>query len=67
MGNKGNVYHRFARIPEGKRPLVTPKHRIEDNIKIDNIKLIWVGVNWLLWLRIVTNDCFHEANEHSDS
>ena len=35
MGNRGNTYSSFVRISEGKRPLGTPMHRMEDNIKVD--------------------------------
>jgi hypothetical protein len=46
MGNKGYAYGGFVWIPERKRPLVTPMHGIEDNIKMDIRKRRWVGVNW---------------------
>jgi hypothetical protein len=35
--------------PKGKRPLGRPRHRCEDNIKMD-LREIWInGVNWI-WL-----------------
>jgi hypothetical protein len=46
MGNRGNAYSGFVRIYEGKRPLGTPMHRMEDNIKMDIRERLWVGVNW---------------------
>lgn len=46
MGNRGNVYSGFVRISEGKRPLRTPMHRMEDYIKMDSRERLWVSVNW---------------------
>jgi hypothetical protein len=41
-----------ARKPEGKRPLARPKHKLEDNIKID-YEAIEIGAsNGLMWLGI---------------
>jgi hypothetical protein len=34
-------------ISEGKRPLVRPRHRLEDNIKIDVMEVVWEGMNWI--------------------
>jgi hypothetical protein len=57
MGGAGGAYgegrgvHRvLVGKPEGKRPLGRPKHKWEDNIKIDLQKWEWVvetGWNWL--------------------
>jgi hypothetical protein len=33
--------------PEGRRPLGRPKHRWEDNIKMDLREAGWVGMNWI--------------------
>jgi hypothetical protein len=34
--------------PEGKRPLERPRHRWEDNIKMDLQEVvIWTGLRWL--------------------
>jgi hypothetical protein len=30
-----------------KRPLGRPRHRWEDNIKIDLGEIVWKGVNWI--------------------
>jgi len=38
--------------PEGKRPLGKPKHRREDNIKMD-LQQVGYGA-WAIWLRIGT-------------
>jgi hypothetical protein len=35
MGRGRGVYRVLVRRPEGKRPLGRPRHRWEDNIKID--------------------------------
>jgi hypothetical protein len=42
--------------PEGKRPLRRPRHRWEDNIKMDlqEVGLWVVGTGWS-WLRIGTD------------
>jgi hypothetical protein len=33
--------------PEGKRPVVIPKRRWEDNIKMDLIQIDWCGMDWI--------------------
>jgi len=40
--------------PEGKRPLGRPRHRWEDNIKMDLQEVGWGGGEWtgLIWLRV---------------
>jgi len=40
--------------PEGKRPLGIPKHRWEDNIKMDLKEVGWETWTGLIWLRIGT-------------
>jgi hypothetical protein len=35
MGEDGGVYRVLVGKPEGKRPLWRPRHRWEDNIKMD--------------------------------
>ena len=35
MGERRDVYRVLVRIPEGKRPLVRPRRRWEENIKMD--------------------------------
>jgi hypothetical protein len=35
VGNRRDEYKVLVGKPEGKRPLWTPKHRWEDNIKMD--------------------------------
>jgi hypothetical protein len=56
MGEDRGVYRVLVEKPEGKRPLGRPRHRWEDNIKLD---LQEVGrdveTGWS-WLRIGTGD-----------
>jgi hypothetical protein len=33
--------------PEGKRPLGRPRHRWEDNIKMDLREIGWGGMDWI--------------------
>jgi hypothetical protein len=41
------VYRVLVRRPEGRRPLGRPRHRWEDNIKLD-LREIWInGPNWI--------------------
>jgi len=35
MGENGDIYRILVGKPEGKRPLGRPRHRWEDNIKMD--------------------------------
>jgi len=43
-----------VRIPEGERPLGRPRHRLEDNIRID-LKKNWIcSWNGFSWFRIGT-------------
>jgi len=35
MGERRGIYRFLVRKPEGKKPLGKPKHKWEDNIKID--------------------------------
>jgi hypothetical protein len=35
LGESRNAYRILVGKPEGKRPLGRPRHRLEDNIKID--------------------------------
>jgi hypothetical protein len=49
MGKKRNVYKQLVGKPEGKKPLVRPRHRWVDNIRMDLGK--WDGVmTGLVWL-----------------
>jgi len=37
----------FGGEPEGKRPLGRPRHRWEDNIKVDLQAFGWWGMDWI--------------------
>jgi hypothetical protein len=54
MGEKRNVYRIMVGKSEGKRSLGRPRHRWEDNIRIDlrEVVVVWSG---LIWLRIGTS------------
>jgi len=47
MGEKRGVYRVLVGKPEGNRPLVKPRHRWEDNIKIDLQEVGCGGVDWI--------------------
>jgi hypothetical protein len=44
MGAKGNACRILFGMPEAKRPLRRPGHRLEDNIKMD---IKFSGVDWI--------------------
>jgi hypothetical protein len=61
-GSKGNSCRIFLGMPEAKRPLRRPGHRLEDNIKMD---VEFSGMNWInlaedtvQWLALVNR--FHK-------
>ena len=41
-GGKEGIYKDLVGKPEGKRPLGRPRHRGEDNIKMDLQKVDWI-------------------------
>jgi hypothetical protein len=41
MGEKKNAYRVMVRKPEGRIPLERPRHRWEDNIKMDLEEAGW--------------------------
>jgi len=50
MGERSGVYRVLVGKPEGTRPLGSPRHRWEDNIKMQLQKWdveVWTGLNWL--------------------
>jgi hypothetical protein len=65
MGEGRGVYRVLIGRPEGKRPLGRPKHRWEDDSKldlreigIDGANLIWLAqdsVQWRAFVNTVTN------------
>jgi hypothetical protein len=48
MGEGRGVYRVLVGRPEGKRPLGRPRHRWEDNIKMDLREIGIDGANWIL-------------------
>jgi hypothetical protein len=54
MGEKRNAYKLLVGMPEGKRPLGSPRRRRVDNIRMDR-EVGW-GLDWtgLVWLRTGT-------------
>jgi hypothetical protein len=47
MGEERGVYRVLVGRPKGKRPLGKPRHRWEDNIKMDLREIGIEGVNWI--------------------
>jgi hypothetical protein len=55
MGEGRGVYRVLVGKPEGKRPLGIPRHRWEENIKMNLQEMGWRGVRiGLIWLRMGT-------------
>jgi hypothetical protein len=64
------VYKTLIRKSEGKRELRRPRHRWEDNIRMDVREIVWRGVDWILlaedrdqWqaiVKLVMNLGFHK-------
>jgi len=47
MGERRGVYRVLVGKPEGKRPLKRPRHRWEDNIKMDLQEVGCRGMDWI--------------------
>jgi hypothetical protein len=50
MGDRRGAYRVLVRTREGMRPLERPRHRCENNIKIDLSRRVigtWTGLIWL--------------------
>jgi hypothetical protein len=47
MGEGRCTYRILVGRPEGRRPLGRPRHRWEDNIKMDLQELGWGGMGWI--------------------
>ena len=47
MGERRAVYRVLVWKPEGKRPLGRPRHRWEDNIKMDLQEVRCGGMDWI--------------------
>jgi hypothetical protein len=48
-------YRLLVGKPEGKRPQGRPRHMWVDNIKMNLKEIGSDGVDWMIWLRIVTS------------
>ena len=53
------MYRVLVGKPKGKRPLRRPRHRWEDNIKMDLDVGVWTGS---IWFRIGTCECGNEPS-----
>jgi hypothetical protein len=49
MGEVRGAYNIFVGMPEGRRPLGRPRHRWEDNIKMDLREIGFRDVDWIHW------------------
>jgi hypothetical protein len=47
MGEGRGAYRILVGRPEGRRPLGTPRHRWEDNIKMNLQEVAWWGMDWI--------------------
>jgi len=47
MGDMRNAYRLLVGKPGGKRPLGRPKHRWEDNIRMNLREIGWEVVDWM--------------------
>jgi hypothetical protein len=47
MGEGRGSYRILVGRPERRRPLVRPRHRWEDNIKMDLQEVEWGGMDWI--------------------
>jgi hypothetical protein len=47
IGERGGAYRVLVGKPEGKRPLGKPRHRWEDNIKMNLKEEGWRGMGWI--------------------
>jgi hypothetical protein len=54
-GERRGAYRVSVGKPKGQRPHGRPKHRWEDNIKMDLIVVGWGAWTGSIWLRIGTN------------
>jgi hypothetical protein len=52
MGEVRGAYNISVGRPEGRRPLGRPRHRWEDNIKMDLWEIGFGDVDWIIWLGI---------------
>jgi hypothetical protein len=58
MGERRGAHGVLVGKPEGRRPLGRPRHRREDNMRMDLQEVGWGTWTGLIWLRIGTGDRF---------
>ena len=46
-GETRSLYRVLVGKPEGRKPLVRPRRRWEDNIKMNIQKEGWIGIDWI--------------------
>jgi hypothetical protein len=56
MGEKRNAYKVLVVNPEVKWQLGCPRHRLEDNIKMDFEEIGWEGMDWIRLAQDRTSD-----------
>jgi hypothetical protein len=49
MGEVRGAYNILVGRPEGRRPLGRPRHRLEDNIKMDHREIGFGDEDWIHW------------------
>jgi hypothetical protein len=47
IGDRRTAYSVLVGGLEGRRPLVTPRRRLEDNIRIDLKDIVWEFMDWI--------------------
>ena len=47
MGERRNGHRDLVGMPEGRRPLETPRRRLQDNIKMDTEDVGWEVLDWV--------------------
>jgi hypothetical protein len=47
VGDRRDAYMILVGRPEGKRPCERPRHRWENNIKVDVEEVVWGGMDWI--------------------
>jgi hypothetical protein len=47
MGKERGVYRVLVGKPEGKRPLGRPRHRLDENIRMDLQDVACGGMDWI--------------------
>jgi hypothetical protein len=47
MGEGRGAYRILVGRPEGRKPLGRPRHRWEDNVKMDLQEVGWGGMDWI--------------------